>query len=287
MINLLQRLRILRNKFYQGETNVIVSALGIVLVSPLLAGSALSLWYAKHKGLDHRKRDSFEDPEFTGFTLVRLPVCNQSSVAETSESVVLPSDIAKMAEEAKTKLSGHWHPNDVIVASYPKSGTTWLSEAVYLIVNRLNWIKAYSSNLEERVPYLEYIWPGPSTILRTPAPRVIKTHLPFHLLPEEVRNGECTRIVYIVRDPRDVVVSYYHFVRCFVPAGYQNLEGLEGFVRRFLDDKLPYSPWCRHVRSYYEAATSFLERKMTRKMMLDPKYFLLLTKCSSVIRMQH
>ncbi|VDQ13277.1 unnamed protein product, partial [Trichobilharzia regenti] len=89
-----------------------------------------------------------------------------------------------------------------------------------------------------------------------------------------IQRGECARVIYIVRDPRDVVVSYYHFARCFTPAGYQNLEGLNGFVNRFLNDKLPYSPWCEHVKSYHEAASSkFTDKKPTDA--LKPKVLLI------------
>ncbi|CAH8854198.1 unnamed protein product [Trichobilharzia szidati] len=270
MTSILQKLH---NAFYQ-KTKPTTMKLGFLLASPLVAGSGLLFWYVKYGRSKQEADDSFKDPEFTGFTLTHFPVCKPDSISESAGYFVLPKDIAKMAEEAKLKLSGHWHPNDVIVASYPKSGTTWLSEAVFLIVNKLNWVKAYSKNLEERVPYLEYIWPGPSTIARTPAPRVIKTHLPFYLLPEEIQRGECARVIYIVRDPRDVVVSYYHFARCFTPAGYQNLEGLNGFVNRFLNDKLPYSPWCEHVKSYSEAASSkFVDKR--EKDALKPKVLLI------------
>lgn len=42
-------------------------------------------------------------------------------------------------------------------------------------------------------------------------PRHIKCHLPFNLLPRQIRTGEKKpKIVYVARNPKDVCISYYH-----------------------------------------------------------------------------
>ncbi|KAL3314915.1 hypothetical protein Ciccas_006459 [Cichlidogyrus casuarinus] len=143
---------------------------------------------------------------------------------------------------------------DVIVASFPKSGTTWLSEIVYLLTNNLDFKAAQSENLEWRVPYIEYVWPPKVELLSRPEPRILKTHLPLDLLPDDVRSGRSARIIYILRDPRDVVLSYYNFAKNFVPSGFKDKEGLAGFVHRFVQDRLPYSPWKENIRSYLMVA---------------------------------
>lgn len=48
-------------------------------------------------------------------------------------------------------------PDDVWVASYPKSGTTWWQEMVWLICNNFNYDMARSHSLRTRFPFLEYI----------------------------------------------------------------------------------------------------------------------------------
>ena len=65
-------------------------------------------------------------------------------------------------------------------------------------------------------------------------PRYLKTHLPFHLLPKQLRFGEkkC-KVVYVARNPKDVCISYYYH--------YKLLEAycssFENFCKLFLADK--------------------------------------------------
>ena len=42
------------------------------------------------------------------------------------------------------------------------------------------------------------------------SPRVIKSHLPGHLLPPDVMRKKA-KVVYVARNPKDVAVSYYYF----------------------------------------------------------------------------
>lgn len=49
--------------------------------------------------------------------------------------------------------------------------------------------------------------------------RFIKTHLPFSLMPPSVMN-ERAKIIYVARNPKDVIVSYYHLSRLYRTTGY-------------------------------------------------------------------
>jgi len=51
----------------------------------------------------------------------------------------------------KLKIYG----DDVWVVTFPKCGTTWTQEMVWLINNDLNYEKAFDENLNERFPFLE------------------------------------------------------------------------------------------------------------------------------------
>lgn len=63
--------------------------------------------------------------------------------------------------------------------------------------------------------------PGYEFIPNIPSKRFIKTHLPFSLMPPSVMN-ERAKIVYVARNPKDVVVSYYHLSRLYRTTGYVN-----------------------------------------------------------------
>ncbi|ELU09282.1 hypothetical protein CAPTEDRAFT_151859 [Capitella teleta] len=141
--------------------------------------------------------------------------------------------------------------DDIIVCSFPKSGTTWLQEIVYLIMNDLDVQKAQSANIEARFPYIEYVYPGLKDLSKLKGQRLMKSHLPYHHLPHEVMEGK-SKVLYIARNPKDVAVSYYHFAKMFRESSYTGT--MENFSDSFLSGQVPYGPWVIHVQEFYEMA---------------------------------
>jgi hypothetical protein len=137
--------------------------------------------------------------------------------------------------------------DDVLVVSFPKSGTTWIQEVIYQILGTKDG-KMDERNIEERFPYLEYIYPGVREIQRQPSPRLIKTHLPFHLLPSDVHSGK-GKVVYIARNAKDVCVSYYHFVRMLSFLHYTG--DFEHFFDNFINGTVSSGPWFDHVETFW------------------------------------
>lgn len=92
-------------------------------------------------------------------------------------------------------------PDDSFLVSYPKSGNTWMR---LLISNLLSPDKpADLRSVPLLVPELEAVTKRHLANMRRP--RVIKSHFPF--------DPRYPRVIYIVRDPRDVVISQYHYQR--------------------------------------------------------------------------
>ena len=99
---------------------------------------------------------------------------------------------------------------------------------MYLLKNNLDFGKAKEKVLEDRFPYLEYPYPGIHSVEKMPSPRLIKTHLPLDFLPDDALTG---KVIYITRNPKDTVVSYYHFARMLA---FSSFEGsFEHFLRLF------------------------------------------------------
>ncbi|KAB7504294.1 Sulfotransferase family cytosolic 1B member 1 [Armadillidium nasatum] len=139
--------------------------------------------------------------------------------------------------------------NDVIVASFPKSGTTWVQEIVYMLTHNLEKSDDSSEVLETRFPYLEYPYPGIKSIAKQKGQRHIKTHLPATILPPSfVSSG--AKLIYITRNPKDTIVSYWHFVRLLSTVSF--IGSFREFLQLFLSDKVPYGPFYDHLRTYFD-----------------------------------
>jgi sulfotransferase family protein len=121
------------------------------------------------------------------------------------------------------------YPDDTFIVSYPRSGNTWTR---FLVANLLRPKQAVSfANIERLVPDCEA---SSSRYLRGIArPRVIKSH--------EYFDHRYKKVIYIVRDPRDVVLSYYDFDR-----KYRHIDDaypFESYVRDFVKGKLSSADW--------------------------------------------
>ena len=121
---------------------------------------------------------------------------------------------------------------DVFVSTYPKCGTTWMQYIVLLIVREGSGLRD-GETINDAFPHLEEV--GRHVVEALPAPRLIKTHLPFGRTPW----AEDARYVYVARNPFDCAVSFYHHTRGFA-RHYDFVDGtfddfLECFIRGEVD----------------------------------------------------
>lgn len=130
-------------------------------------------------------------------------------------------------------------PDDVFIVSYPKSGNTWTR---FLIANLVYPQKHPDfSNINELIPDPEAL--SKNRLGRLPRPRILKSHQYF--------DPRYPKVIYIVRDPRDVALSEYHFqIKCRVIA--ENFP-ISDFVTGFLGSRtgVPYGNWFENVSSWF------------------------------------
>ncbi|KAJ1256917.1 hypothetical protein BS78_K269200 [Paspalum vaginatum] len=144
--------------------------------------------------------------------------------------------------------------SDIILATQPKCGTTWLKALAFTIINRSRYSFSdhplLSSNPQYLVPFIEIPDPGRDhAYLETlPSPRLLSTHLPLSMLPSETSSC-CCRIVYLCREPKDAFVSRWHFENKIVKGS--NIE-LNKALDMFCEGFSPSGPFWNHCLEYWK-----------------------------------
>jgi hypothetical protein len=137
--------------------------------------------------------------------------------------------------------------HDVFVCSYFKSGTNWTMQMAVQIAHRG---RVQFGHIHDLVPWLELpaqsrfavpfaddgTWQNAPTRLR-----IIKTHLPMSKLPYT----PAARYIWVVRDPKDVFVSSYHFVRSTMLGPLS--PSIQRWLRLYLSEDTFTGSWAEHL----------------------------------------
>ena len=167
-------------------------------------------------------------------------------------------------------------PDDVWIITYPKCGTTWAQEMLWLILNKVNFEEAKQIKGRERIPYIEFqalnnlqelkakaaegkAPPLPQSLLDAmtkeehtlkmaedlPSPRTIKSHLPLEFLPPKLL--DTCKVVFVGRNPKDACVSFYHFCQQLPNVQYKG--DFEQFMNLFIHGDVLYGNYWTMIRS--------------------------------------
>jgi len=170
---------------------------------------------------------------------------------------------AESVLQVAARRCGQWHerassallmsefesrPDDIFIATYPRSGTTWLQMVLYQL---LHGPDVSFQHINDVCPWFERGRVGGradrertlSRFERLRSPRIFKTHLPYRSL----KNFGC-RYVYAYRAGLDVARSNYHFVQHDEP------DFATFFRRHFLTGRLHANrgSWFNHVAGWLE-----------------------------------
>ncbi len=179
---------------------------------------------------------------FEAFTKV-LRFDNTSYAGINIPSCVTPESIAEMG-------SLSLDPTDVFIVSFPKSGTTWTQNIVKLLRNNCEkdgvqlqqsvpWIEANNDKNRFRVD-----------LAALPKPRAFKCHFPYDTIPSGKPHTTPCKYIYIARNPKDVIVSFYfHYARFLVKRDL-TLEW-DLFFRNFIYGNLEFGDFFDHVLSWW------------------------------------
>ncbi len=128
-------------------------------------------------------------------------------------------------------------PADVFVASYPRSGNTWLRFMLYEI---LVGQSSTFTNVHQLVPDIGK--QGNALPVLANNGRLIKTHEAYLPLYHKA--------IYLVRDARDVALSEFAYQKALGLAE----DNFETYLPRFLRGEVnPFGSWSAHVDSWMDA----------------------------------
>ncbi|XP_010672211.2 cytosolic sulfotransferase 5 [Beta vulgaris subsp. vulgaris] len=162
------------------------------------------------------------------------------------------------------------HDSDLIVASLPKTGTTWLISLLFSIVNR---VKLEHQPLNKKSPLLHHnphelvyhlehgvygknpILPNPNQLDELSSPRLFYTHIPYGSLPKSIKASSC-KMLYIARNPLDTIVSSYHFYIDFIKKATEDQDfkppSIEDFFDDFCEGRSMTGPYFEHVVGFWK-----------------------------------
>ncbi|XP_061088347.1 amine sulfotransferase-like [Conger conger] len=136
--------------------------------------------------------------------------------------------------------------SDVFLVTYPKSGTVWTQRIVTLLYEE-DFPDSVDKNSLERMPWLEVLVKG-ADYTKRPSPRLFCSHLQEHLVPRGLQEKKA-KVIYITRNPKDVLISYFHFTNC-VPR-WEKHEDLDETLDKFFSGWMVGGCWFDHMKGWH------------------------------------
>ncbi len=162
-------------------------------------------------------------------------------------NIVLPTFIIPASFEFSRNV--RMRLGDVCITSHPKSGSTWLTYALLLLLR--NGVMPEEKDLAET-----FWWPswGADYMLTTkqleeaPDPRLFRSHMPYQLAVGGTPAENPCKYIYIARHPKDVVCSYYNYAQDF-----DTYKGpWEHFLQLFMEGKTWFGDWFDHTNGWWQ-----------------------------------
>ncbi|XP_050304018.1 sulfotransferase 1E1-like [Anthonomus grandis grandis] len=164
--------------------------------------------------------------------------------------------------------------DDVWINGYPRSGTSVTADICWMLTHKMNFEVAKSTAFNDRSKLFELntLFGKQSDLIKDaqhqeafrnlfmslendPERRVIKTHLPYELLPDNLLTCGA-KVIYIVRNIKDVALSFYNLQS--TPTRENFGGNFEDFWSNLETDCLTFAPYWKHVEQGLQPAKNKL-----------------------------
>lgn len=151
----------------------------------------------------------------------------------------------KFFDETNVRFAMGYEPqdDDVIIATYPKCGTTWTQYIVSNVFTRGNPPKT-TVDFMLSSPIIELT--GVDAVRKMPRPGALMTHLPC----DKCKYSTKAKYIYVTRNPYDCCVSYYHFMKYYTSSNCEDVS-FDKFFDLFISGKVLYGDYFDHLLSWY------------------------------------
>ncbi|XP_063797703.1 sulfotransferase 2B1-like [Pseudophryne corroboree] len=138
--------------------------------------------------------------------------------------------------------------DDIYNVTYPKSGTNWMIQILNLIKHKGDATLSNTVPIYSRSPWYETVM-GQTQIKDLVPPRIMSSHLPINMFAKSFFKSKA-KIIYTVRNPRDILVSLFHFTKIYKM--YSEIEQFQDFLDDFLQGNAMYGSWFEHVKGWMQ-----------------------------------
>ncbi len=166
----------------------------------------------------------------------------------------------------------HLRQTDIFLVGHPKSGNTWLAYMLAVVLYRDFSHHVNLATIGNYVPVIHARDSKIAAYTNLSTPRVFRNEWPMYpdLYP---------KIIYLIRDPRSVLVSYYHMYHTI-------FNDLEMTMSAFINEYLSYGCIKRWepLKRWDKQVIKWIERADNDKRVLIVKYEDMVQNRSSVLR---
>lgn len=160
------------------------------------------------------------------------------------QSSYAPDAIALRHEHLRT-IYGE-RDSDIYISGYSRSGTTWTHLILYQLTTDGNMDFDHIFHVS---PWLFYNAMRGTEPPNPPEPRILKTHDNYKFFPKSSKG----RFIYVVRDGRDALVSFYHH--------RVNVKGFAGSFDDHFNEFVYGMEYNGHYYNWFEHVKDWVENK--------------------------